>query len=347
MGVHFAYRDIDAGPAGRHVAHFPKDRSVVEWFRKRWRAVPEPNCPDDPVRGLLGCGVWGLDNLFEAIAEEGLAPPRDMGRLRDEIEERCHVHDIASDAHALQVLTDDDNGEMAWYFLDDEYLASAKGWQAAYLLHDGWRLPGGAGPGGFVWEGETRELGRGRGEGRSWAVILDADGHDWLSDIRPVYAAEGARLPGLAGWMWACGADAVKGWPWELRLLRTQCEPAGPLGEALARTNALNVQAAAMADRSASRLFGTAEAARRELEKMLPQGAQRHRDNIYQGDPARSLLHDDGHLAQLVLHCVGANEYRPSDTYCQWVFFDDVWASAQPEVARGLLHYASRWDVLS
>jgi len=139
----------------------------------------------------------------------------------------------------------------------------------------------------------------------------------------------------------------VKGWPWELRLLRTQCEPGRTIGEALRLTNALNVRAVSMADESAARLFGPSEAAKRELEAMLPQGAQRHRENTYQADPAKSMLHDDGHLAQLVLHCIGANEYHRADTYSQWVFFDDVWGSAQPALARGLLHYASRWDVLS
>jgi hypothetical protein len=33
--------------------------------------------------------------------------------------------------------------------------------------------------------------------------------------------------------------------------------------------------------------------------------------------------------------------------YGQWYFFDDVWASAQPDLANALLRFASRWDVLS
>ena len=35
------------------------------------------------------------------------------------------------------------------------------------------------------------------------------------------------------------------------------------------------------------------------------------------------------------------------DLYHQWVFFDDLWAGAHPELANSVLRFAARWDVLS
>jgi hypothetical protein len=32
--------------------------------------------------------------------------------------------------------------------------------------------------------------------------------------------------------------------------------------------------------------------------------------------------------------------------YHQWYLFDDLWASAHPDLANAILRYASRWDVL-
>ena len=50
------------------------------------------------------------------------------------------------------------------------------------------------------------------------------------------------------------------------------------------------------------------------------------------------------HLAQACKH-VGAGS-RQGKEYHQWIFFDDVWASAHTELANGLLRFAARWDVL-
>ena len=35
------------------------------------------------------------------------------------------------------------------------------------------------------------------------------------------------------------------------------------------------------------------------------------------------------------------------DLYHRWIFFDDLWAAAHPELAKAILTYAGRWDVLS
>jgi hypothetical protein len=39
--------------------------------------------------------------------------------------------------------------------------------------------------------------------------------------------------------------------------------------------------------------------------------------------------------------------FAPSDSYTQWVYFDDRWAPANPTLAAGILRFAARWDVLS
>lgn len=39
--------------------------------------------------------------------------------------------------------------------------------------------------------------------------------------------------------------------------------------------------------------------------------------------------------------------FGPSDTFAQFVYFDDRWAAAHPALARAALTFASRWDVLS
>ena len=46
------------------------------------------------------------------------------------------------------------------------------------------------------------------------------------------------------------------------------------------------------------------------------------------------------HVAQVYFH-------DRDDIYDQWFLIDDLWASAHPALADGLLRFATRWDVLS
>src|SRR5205823_4212450 len=56
-----------------------------------------------------------------------------------------------------------------------------------------------------------------------------------------------------------------------------------------------------------------------------------------------SLFHVEDHLAQLCLH-MAEGDYP---YFHQWIFFDDLWATAHPDLANAILRFAARWDVLS
>lgn len=50
------------------------------------------------------------------------------------------------------------------------------------------------------------------------------------------------------------------------------------------------------------------------------------------------------HVAQLCLH---TDCSEGVDLYHRWIFFDDLWAAAQPDLANSILRYDRCWDVLS
>src|SRR5581483_2914202 len=62
-------------------------------------------------------------------------------------------------------------------------------------------------------------------------------------------------------------------------------------------------------------------------------------------DPAKSRIHVEEDLAQLCVH-VGHWEWQ-GDVYQQWIFFDDLWAAAHPDLANSILRYKRCWDMLS
>ena len=69
MTTYFVYRSPYHGPSGKYLKRFA-DATVLDWFRRHWRAIPEG--PDFPAHkyaeGLLGTDVYGFDTLFERIA---------------------------------------------------------------------------------------------------------------------------------------------------------------------------------------------------------------------------------------------------------------------------------------
>jgi uncharacterized protein (TIGR02996 family) len=84
--------------------------------------------------------------------------------------------------------------------------------------------------------------------------------------------------------------------------------------------------------------LGDAWAALRWLEDERP--------DTWREGPSRSQIHVSEHVAQLCLH-FGQCFWTERDSFHQWFFFDDVWASAHPDLANALLTYARRWDALS
>jgi uncharacterized protein (TIGR02996 family) len=86
------------------------------------------------------------------------------------------------------------------------------------------------------------------------------------------------------------------------------------------------------------------EVLRRALEVVAAEGVE----SRWKHDPSLSRIHAEEHLAQLCIHTNARHLARGvRHHWDQWYFFDDLWASAHPDVANGLLSYGLRWDALS
>ncbi|MEV4510338.1 hypothetical protein AB0K00_15390 [Dactylosporangium sp. NPDC049525] len=317
--MHFVYRTHYEGPLSRRVRQLP-DRSVLEWFRRGW-GCDEPR---DWVEAELGGYVYGLGSIFEAARTNGLAPPQTVDELRTLLHAHLYVEGDADfirlDEHSLRVRTDDDEVELAYFFLDDEVVA-ASGERLAVLLHDSWPLPGDAGDPAPPGDATT-----------SMVLLTHYDG-ETLARLEP-FVFPGVDLPGLAGHLRAAD-PAGQDWPPELLVLRALVAPDDTTVEpALRRCNlwpGFNLN-----DGPWPRGMPDAHAAvHREAADLIAVG-----ECTDGRDPDASLLRVDDHLAQLAMHCSEAFGYQ------QWFLFDTVWAAAHPDLARSLLRYAGHWDPL-
>jgi uncharacterized protein (TIGR02996 family) len=382
MCTYFVYRSPYHGPSGKYLKRFD-DATVLDWFRKHWRAVPDgPDSPADAyAEELLGTDVYGFDSLFMRIAERGLAAPANEKALWRQLRGNLYVEgEIRAAPHCVQVLTDDDELELAYYFFDDTFLAEHRD-RASFLLNADWRLPGGHANAGHRPTVATTALApRKGGPGATYLVFHGFSDSGNLDSLEGGYRFSGLRLPDLARHL-SGSSPTGEDWPFELRLLRAQLlqppDMARPQEKAFLQAIQANPGDAtnwavysdwlqeqgrpraglAVLERALTACarypvadilntidtrglaLGDLPAVRPECEELLARFAGRASH-----DPARSLVHVEGHLAQLCLH---TGRWGRRDLFHQWFLFDDLWAGAHPALANTVLQYARRWDVLS
>jgi hypothetical protein len=344
MGVHFVYRSHYEGPSGKHVRVLDAD-SVLGWFQGVWERAKGAEDVAAWVEAELGTSVYGLASIFEAARDESLPPSKTDWKLKSYLEEHLYVEgEIIFDPHALQVLTDDDEIELAYFFLDDQYLKENPG-RAVYLLHEDWRLPATNGEVSYRPSIETKEvLPAGVGEGVTYLAFLafyDSGGLTDLDAWGGPCRIEGVRLPGLAGYLETTPPD--DSWPMELVLLRSQLRTDEPKGQqvasALGRVAHLPVLRIGEGDLGNPPSGESIEQARVRVERGV--GSLK---GVLDHDPTKSLVGASDHLAQLCLH---VGDFFGKDVYHQWIIFDDLWAGEHRDLAEGILRYAKRWDVLT
>lgn len=138
--VYFVYRSVYEGPSGRLVRHFP-DATVLDWFRRVWDDAASQDAYTW-VQRELGANVYGLHTIFET----GLPAPRTHNELRRLLKEHLYVEGrLRVDRHSVRVLTDDDEVELAYFFVDDHVVADEPD-RWTYLVHESWDLPADASP---------------------------------------------------------------------------------------------------------------------------------------------------------------------------------------------------------
>ncbi|GAA2637636.1 hypothetical protein [Paractinoplanes durhamensis] len=327
--MRFVCRWRDETPFSKRVVTLP-DATVLDWFRRGW----DFDDPEGWVESELGGDVYGLDSIFEEAREQSLSPPDTVDELRELLHEHLWVEGEPEDCirlgeHALRVRTDDDEVDLAYYFIDDEAVAASPD-RLAYLLHDSWPLPAGAAPAGAEFDpGVPVRIAPPAGPDRVYSVRLSWPHHETGTnlDLAGAMVFPGL-LPELAGYLRGVDDHRVA----DARLLRALVEPpSGPPS----RTHAATSAATTGPPPESPPGDANAESALRRYAGLAgydPSPADLGKDN------PRSLISADPHIVQVARHI---DDFFGYD---QWFLFDTRWAAAHPDLARSLLRYAAHWD---
>jgi uncharacterized protein (TIGR02996 family) len=345
VAVYFGYRCGYLGPTTLYRRRFD-DATVLDWFRRHWVGVADENEAIAHAKAVLGEDIAYFACVFLTIARRNLPLPTTTEEIARTIQSGYH-NAILFEDHCVQVLTDDDEIDMAYYFFDDAFLQSQSD-LASYLLLDDWRLPDGMGKGGW-WPPTSHPLGErvpGENPGRLYAFWRDLHDGEHLGDSSDVDVAEyveGVRVGDLCRWLMTVEesfAETCGFYFLELSGLLLQ-DDLGETDEERAFLTALRADPAddltwgVYADWLAER--GLRAPGYRLLERALP----RINAGTSSSDSARNLFQVGDHVVQLFAYC--GDDYR----FDHWFLFDDLWGSANPELAGALVRYGCRWDVLS
>ena len=189
---------------------------MLDWFRRVWDDATSQDAYAW-VEREPGADVYGLHTIFET----GLPAPRTHAELRRMLKEHLYVErTLRVDRHSVRVLTDDDEVELAYFFVDDHVVADEPD-RWAYLVHESWDLPADVPPSAQPFTPpvpvDVVSPAPPGGEGVTYAVLITFHATcNSVGSSRPD-AFPGVRLPGLAGALRAADPDLLSG---ELRALR-------------------------------------------------------------------------------------------------------------------------------
>jgi uncharacterized protein (TIGR02996 family) len=340
MAVYFVYRCPYGAPSGKHVCRFEYD-TVLDWAQAVFRQFAETDKAYEYAAGLLGgLYVYSFAGMF--LIDHG-ETARDAPRTVDDVGAwfGCmYDQGQANGPHHVQLLTDDDEIEMAVYVFDDHYRAANPG-RADFVLRDGWELPPGDAGGAARPLPPTSPIEpSGRGEGVLYCFSSYADDSSNLSDLCPALRIDGLRVPDLARYLLLCpNEDALDSGLNESRdclrqlLLKPTGEDAGFLA-AIRDQPDEQTHWSAYTDWLLERDLPPAglHLLDRALRDEASKAAQRRRE------PESNCVNVTAHMAQW---------FHPGAAPEQFVIFDDRWAAAHPTLAAGILTFAARWDVLT
>ncbi len=356
MGVYFALRTHYDHSTGKYLRHFPEDHSVLAWFQRHWRGKSEEDGEASRfTEEVLGCRVYGFDSLFMAIAEHNLTAPQTMRQLSVILHKHLYAEgEVRTSANAIQVLTDDDELELAYYFFDDYYIGKEPE-KAAYLLHDDWQLPESSEP-------ITARLPRlpdavelfetgGKTQGAVYGVFLSFYDSASLTDIYGSFQIPRIRLSQFVSYL----REKPVGdrWFFEMKILRALTEspkvaPHAVVTLADILTQARTIPVSAVDDELYKHDFGGTNTPAEDFA-LLSEVMARNKTERVLLSGKDSLVQIADHVAQLCLHSDTWIHSPGNETklFARWIFFDDIWLRANPALGRAILRFGTRWDVLS
>jgi uncharacterized protein (TIGR02996 family) len=356
MAVYFVYRCSYGAPTEKFVFRFEHD-TIVAWAKDVWRSFDTRAAAKEYAAQVFSPLVAEpLGSLFSLDTYEPVTrAPRTFAEVKAWIGSCHYCEEEEHGRNYLQYMPDWDDNQRGIYVFDEAFRTKHAA-KVAFLLHSDWALPAGASAARAPKLPQTTAVEpAGTGAGRLYVACGYVDCKYNLEDLMPADHIDGLRLPDLAAHV-LCATCDTDNWPLPLRRLEVALDELleKPKGEDAGFLKALRAHPD---DRTAWGAYSDwltdrdlPPAGVHLLDRALRRASACLREKNYK--PELDLVRVHEHAATACLH-EGCWTDAPqpgisdSDSFVQYYLFDDCWCAAHPELARGALTFASRWDVLT
>jgi hypothetical protein len=311
-------------PANRSICRLDA-RSPLDWFRSVWPRLRRDATITSKalldVEDLYGFGVFA-----DHVRSNELAAPTASDDLQTLLKKNWYSNNVECRDGFVLVETDDDEVELAFWWVSDEVFLTKQELFACYATDP---LPTEIGGGGFDPGYDIAVADAAGGEGAVFCMFATVWDSGNLSDLPGPVEVRGLRLPGFADWLRAM-PSGLSDW------LEAMAGRSGYWHE----LDWLALVARHNAELDLPALL-------RRLAEVSPYSASEHGKEIRKGTLSENELRKDvrwlGSKQPTVLVQGSANsiEFRLYDGFSWhvWFLFDDLWASAHPVLARSLLRF--------
>jgi|GEM_PF-6045434 len=360
MSVELIYRTPYNHFDNKFHKSFPEVDTVLEWFQNLWRFHDEdPHQFYENASDYIGIRIYGFWGPFRIYDEEfdissNPSPPNDFSSLKEYLNNGyCNVIDMGENENFIQVLTDDDELELAYYIFDSSYLKEDPT-SIDYLLKQDYSLPlsFSTDSDGSVIDGKYRTIETNKGKkGKVYFLRSNTSGGDNLSSAEnSVVIYNGIRLPELYDFVLDDHDD-------DLEILRLFAQ--GSLEQTINKIvrfkkhwvliyrefyekfsyDDFNEMTPKEGSSYVMQLVDNAE------EKII----ERHFKEFKPSSKSKYQVSD--HFLQFSLNTdswgtIPLMGTSPADLYDHFIIFDDLWASKNEILAKSLINFFKGWKVL-
>lgn len=372
--MHFVYRVPYNQPNKKFYREF-KEEKIIEWFKNFWKFYSDSEDEfQERIFKEVGVNIYGFWGVTRRWVEEGKDyfqivnknPPKNQKEIIEYLDNGyCNEIDFVNE-NALEVATDDDECDLAYYIFTDQYVKNNPE-KCSYLIYPKWNLPE-----SFSQKSNFKEKlsfpiktykKNIEKQGTTYIAIFSKFGGGLRNEdlIEKVVKIEGIRINELNDFLKS--PESVKICYWDLFFLRTQIENNSIKDTILnyskipefyikvyAHSNSFDMKKVFDPNiKIGKKYIEDYYAANKEIIHNLLKSNYR----AYPEEKLdKSKFQFSKHMIQASIHTETWKTHPVFDAgknnplFHHWIIFDDLWASENSNLANSILNFAGKWDVL-
>lgn len=357
MAVYLVYRTPYNQPNNKYLKKFEED-TVLAWFQNLWNYYDQDFYQFlDNVYEYIGIDIYGFWGPFRKYDEKGFDekishkhPPQDFKQIEEYLRRGYCNQVVLEENNYVQVFTDDDEMELAYYIFDDSYIEQNP-IKTEYLIREAYELPTvHARDSTFhKFEHYTKELELHPNSHQTMCCFFENVSGDNIS-YKNHLLIKGLRLPELFDYLYnnyhpeliLFRIFAHESWEQTLKRLADfkhhACFQGQDFYDAFSYPDIEKMKV----EETYTYFLKAVETFKQKI------GPERLGDFTASGN---SRVQISPHLIQLSLNTDSWDEVpivgsKPAHLFSHFIFFDDLWASKNETLAKSIMNYARGWDVL-